>query len=106
MNNLEENLLKKVNDSPMTGAVNIRKNGKMWQRKNSKYVTISDRKDGGGIEIRVKDNSPLALVDIPVLITESGLKDIVRNDFYIGKNSKVLIYAGCGINNCRKRDTS
>jgi Fe-S cluster assembly scaffold protein SufB len=105
MNNLEENLLKKVNDSPMTGAVNIRKNGKMWQRKNSKYVTISDRKDGGGIEIRVKDNSPLALVDIPVLITESGLKDIVRNDFYIGKNSKVLIYAGCGINNCRGKET-
>ncbi len=105
MNNLEENLLKKVNDSPMTGAVNIRKNGKMWQRKNSKYVTISDRKDGGGIEIRVKDNSPLALVDIPVLITESGLKDIVRNDFYIGKNSKVLIYAGCGINNCREKET-
>lgn len=105
MNDLENKLLKKVNDSPMTGALNIRKNGKMWQRKNTKYVTISDRKDGRGIEIRVKDDTPFALIDIPVLITQSGLTDTVRNDFYIGKNSKVLIYAGCGINNCREKDS-
>lgn len=105
MNNLENKLLKKVNDSPMTGAVNIRKNGKMWQRKNTKYVTISDRKDRGGIEIRVKDDTPFALIDIPVLITQSGLTDTVRNDFYIGKNAKVLIYAGCGINNCFEKDS-
>lgn len=105
MNNLEKNLLKKVNDSPMTGAINIRKNGKLWRRKSTKYVTIGDRKDGRGIEVRVKDNCPFALVDIPVLITESGLKDTVRNDFYIGKNAKVTIYAGCGINNCGKKES-
>ncbi len=105
MNILENKLLKKVNDSQMTGAVNIRKNGKMWQRKNTKYVTISDRKDGGGIEIRVKDNTPFALIDIPVLISQSGLIDTVRNDFHIGKNCEVLIYAGCGINNCGKKDS-
>lgn len=105
MNNLEKKLLEKVNNSPMNGAINIRKNGKMWQRKNTKYVTISDRKDGMGIEIRVKDDTPFALIDIPVLITQSGLTDTVRNDFYIGKNSKVLIYAGCGINNCREKDS-
>ncbi len=105
MNNLEKKLLKQVNDSKMEGAVNIRKNGKLWRRKNSKWVSILDRKDLKGIEIRVKKNAPLAMVDIPVLLTESGLKDTVYNDFYIGENSKVVIYAGCGINNCGKKDS-
>ena len=36
---------------------------------------------------------------IPVIITESGLTDLVYNDFYIGKNANVIIVAGCGIRN-------
>ena len=105
MNKLEKKLLKQVNDSKMTGAVNIRKNGKTWLQKNSQWVTIKDNQDGRGLEIWVKENAPMAMVDIPVLLTESGLTEIVDNSFYIGKNSKVVIYAGCGINNCGTKDT-
>jgi len=105
MNKLEKKLLRKINDSKMEGAINIRKNGKLWKRKNTRYVTIKDRKDGKGIEIYVKAEAPFALVDIPVLLTESGLKDRVYNDFFIGKGAKVMIYAGCGINNCGQKDS-
>ncbi len=105
MNKLEKKLLQNINDSKMEGAVNIRKNGKLWKRKNTRYVTIKDRKDGKGIEVYVKAKTPFAVVDIPVLLTESGLKDRVNNDFYIGKGAKVMIYAGCGINNCGQKDS-
>ena len=33
------------------------------------------------------------------MITESGVNDLVYNDFYIGKNAEVTIIAGCGIHN-------
>lgn len=38
-------------------------------------------------------------VHIPVLITETGLTDLVYNDFYIGEGADVTIVAGCGIHN-------
>lgn len=34
------------------------------------------------------------------MLSESGLKDLVYNDFYIGENADVTIVAGCGIHNC------
>ena len=37
---------------------------------------------------------------IPVIITESGLRETVYNDFYVGEGADVLIIAGCGIHNC------
>ena len=42
---------------------------------------------------------------IPVVLSESGLKETVYNDFYIGENSDVLIVAGCGIDNCGTQDS-
>ena len=39
-------------------------------------------------------------VHIPVILSESGLKDMVYNDFYIGEGADVTIVAGCGIHNC------
>ena len=40
-----------------------------------------------------------------MILTESGLKDVVYNDFHIGKNSNVIILAGCGIHNDLHNDT-
>ena len=37
---------------------------------------------------------------IPVVLSVSGLKDMVYNDFYIGEDADVTIVAGCGIHNC------
>ena len=42
---------------------------------------------------------------IPVVLTESGLKDMVYNDFYIGEGADVTIVAGCGISNCGDQDS-
>ena len=42
---------------------------------------------------------------IPVVLTESGLKEAVYNDFYIGEGSDVVIVAGCGIDNCGNQDS-
>ncbi len=44
-------------------------------------------------------------VHIPVIISETGLTDLVYNDFYIGENSDVTIIAGCGIHNCGEKES-
>ncbi len=81
------------------GAYNIRKNGKGIERKITDNVNIITKTDKSGIDIYVKENTKLDFVHIPVIITQSGLNDIVYNDFYIGKNANVVIIAGCGIHN-------
>lgn len=101
MNIIDKILLKEVADleeSPK-GAYNIRKNGKGVERQITENVNIVSKKDASGIDIIVKANTPFEIIHIPVIITESGLKDVVYNDFYIGKNANVAIIAGCGIHN-------
>ncbi len=63
------------------------------------------KEDKSGIDIFVKENTKFEFVHIPVIITESGLKDVVYNDFYIGKNADVVIIAGCGIHNDHHKDS-
>lgn len=82
-----------------TGAYNIRKDGEGIERKITENVNIVSKKEKSGIDIIVKENTKNEFIHIPVILTKSGLKDIVYNDFYIGKNAKVTIIAGCGIHN-------
>ena len=63
------------------GAYNIRKNGQGVERKITENINIVNKKDASGIEIYVKENTKFEFIHIPVIITESGLKDIVYNDF-------------------------
>lgn len=100
MNNTEKELLSKViPDINYEYAYNIRSNSKSVERKITNNVKIISKEDNKGIDIIVKDNTNFEYIYIPVLITESGLSDIVYNDFYIGKNSNVYIIAGCAIKN-------
>ena len=99
---LEEVIPEKFNK---IDAYNIRKNGKCVDRKISQYINIETKEDGTGIDIYVKDDTLFGIINIPVIITESGLKDIVYNDFHIGKNSNVIILAGCGVHNDEHDDT-
>ena len=39
------------------------------------------------------------------MVSASGLKEMVYNDFYIGEDSDVVIVAGCGIHNCGDQDS-
>lgn len=101
MNNVDKELLKKVSENLDSQAevYNIRKNGESIKRKVNDYIDIVTKEDKSGIDIYVKENTLFGIVHIPVIITESGLTDIVYNDFHIGKNANVIILAGCGIHN-------
>ena len=101
MDNIEKNLLKEIADIETTpiGAYNIRKNGKGTERKTTENINIVTKKDKPGIDIFIKEGTKNESVHIPVIITESGLTDVVYNDFYVGKNADAVIVAGCGIHN-------
>ena len=107
MNKVDELLLEEVIGTNLkeADAINIRKNGKSIERKISPYIEIVSKKDKNGIDIYVKDDVKFGIIHIPVIITESGLTDVVYNDFYIGKNSNIIIMAGCGIHNDLHKDS-
>ena len=42
---------------------------------------------------------------IPVILTKTGLKDVVYNTFIIGEEADVTIVAGCGIHNQGDKDS-
>ena len=87
------------------GAFNIRANGKAVARNSSANVDIIPKEDVSGIDIKIKPGTKNESVHIPVVMTASGIKEIVYNDFYIGEDSDVVIVAGCGIDNCGPKDS-
>ena len=101
LNEIDKSLLNEISnlENIEKGAFNIRKNGKGIERKVTENINIVTKKDVSGIDIYVKENTKFEFIHIPVIITESGLTDVVYNDFYIGKNANVIIVAGCGIHN-------
>ena len=101
MNNTDKDLLKEINETldEKSEVYNIRKNGESIKRKVNSYIDIVTKEDKSGIDIYVKENTLFGIVHIPVIITESGLTDVVYNDFHIGANANVIIMAGCGIHN-------
>lgn len=107
INEIDKSLLGEVSDleNLKKGAYNIRKNGKGVERKVTENINIVPKTDKPGIDIYVKENTKFEFVHIPVIITESGLSDLVYNDFYIGKNANVIIVAGCGIHNDHHKDS-
>lgn len=106
MNNTDKELLEIISDtSEFKGAYNIRKNGQGIERQVTDNINIVTKKDVSGIDIIVKENTKFEFVHIPVIITQSGLTDVVYNDFFIGKNANVTIVAGCGIHNDEHKDS-
>ncbi|MBQ8350865.1 MAG: SufD family Fe-S cluster assembly protein [Clostridia bacterium] len=102
MNKIDRSLLEAVADLHKVpeGAYNIRKNGESLGRSSSANIQIESKTDKPGIDIRVAPGTKNESLHIPVILTESGMHDMVYNDFYIGEDSDVLIVAGCGIHNC------
>lgn len=101
MNKIDTDLLYQIANmkGAPAGAFNIRKNGQLEGRQNTKSIEISSKADKSGIDIRVRPFTKGEQVHIPVIITESGLEDLVYNDFHIGDHCDVEIIAGCGIHN-------
>ena len=87
------------------GAYNIRANSQMAGRNTTANIDIVSKTDKSGIDIKIKPGTKHESVHIPVVLSESGLKETVYNDFYIGEDSDVVIVAGCGIDNCGVQDS-
>ncbi len=87
------------------GAYNFRVNGKAVGRNSSANIDVDSREDGKGLKITIKPGTKNESVHIPVIISKTGHKEDVYNDFYIGDDSDVLIIAGCGIYNCGGQDS-
>ncbi len=107
MDQIQKRLLEEVadlHDIP-EGAYNIRANGETAVRNTTANIDIVSKEDGSGIDIRVKPGTKKESIHIPVVLSKSGLKEVVYNDFYIGEDSDVFIVAGCGIDNCGNQDS-
>ncbi|MCQ2504638.1 MAG: SufD family Fe-S cluster assembly protein [Saccharofermentans sp.] len=87
------------------GAYNFRANSKLAGRNTTANIDIVSKDDGTGIDIRINPGTKNESVHIPVVISASGIKEVVYNDFYIGDDCDVVIVAGCGIDNCGKQDS-
>ena len=104
---IQKRLLSEVADlhAVPEGAYNIRANGKSVGRASSANIDVEPREDGKGLTIRIHPGTKHESVHIPVVMTQSGLTEVVYNDFYIGEDSDVVIVAGCGIDNCGPKDS-
>lgn len=107
LDEIQKRLLKEVADlhSIPEGAYNIRSNSEALGRVSTENIEITPKTDKSGIDIHIKPNTKNESVHIPVVMTKSGLKELVYNDFYVGENADVLIVAGCGIDNCGPKDS-
>ena len=101
LNKIDEELLAQIADlhGMPRGAFNIRKDGQLVERSSSANIDIEAFTDKQGIKITVAPGSKGETVHIPVIMTKTGITDVVYNDFHIGDGADVTIVAGCGIHN-------
>ena len=107
MDRIDSQLLEEIaglHEVPV-GAFNIRKNGGALSRNSTVNIDIISKTDKPGIDIIIKPGTVNESVHIPVILTQTGLNDVVYNDFYVGDDSDVLIVAGCGIHNSGDEDS-
>ena len=98
---IDAKLLEKIADltGKPVGAFNIRKDSGCEARQSTEHIEITPKTDKPGIDIRIKDGTKGEVCHIPVIISKSGLSEMVYNDFFVGDNCDVEIIAGCGIHN-------
>lgn len=99
---MEKKLLQKIagiSGFQLGSAFNLRANGTGVERHSTENVKIVSKIDQPGIDIYVKAQTKGEKIHIPVILTTSGVNDLVYNDFYIGEGADVEIIAGCGIHN-------
>ncbi len=107
LNAIQKKILEEVADLHKVpeGAYNIRSDSKSVGRRSTENIEITPKTDVSGLDIRIRPGTKNESVHIPVILTESGLREVVYNDFYIGEGADVLIVAGCGIDNCGNQDS-
>ena len=101
MDAIQKTLLEQVaglHDVPQ-GAYSLRINGQLHGKNSSENISIVKKEDKPGIDIYIKPGTKNESVHIPVLLSQSGIKELVYNDFHIGEDCDITIVAGCGIHN-------
>ena len=101
MDSIQKQLLEQVaglHEVPQ-GAYSLRINGALHGKNSSENISIVKKEDKPGIDIYIKPGTKNESVHIPVLLSQTGLKELVYNDFHIGADCDVTIVAGCGIHN-------
>ena len=92
-----------IHDTP-AGAYNFRVNSQLAGRHTTDNIDIMTKEGLPGIDIFIKPRTKGESVHIPVVVSASGIKETVYNDFFIGDDCDVVIVAGCGIDNCGEHD--
>ncbi len=87
------------------GAYNFRVNSQLAGRHTTDHIDIMTKEGLPGIDIFIKPGTKNESVHIPVVVSASGIKETVYNDFFIGDDCDVVIVAGCGIDNCGEHDS-
>ena len=107
LDSIQMRLLQEIADlhTVPEGAYNIRSNSQSAGRQSTANIEITSKEDVSGLDIRIKPGTKNESVHIPVVLTQSGLKELVYNDFFIGEDADVVIVAGCGIDNCGVQDS-
>lgn len=107
LDQIQKQLIEEVADlhTMPEGAYNIRANGVSAARNTTANIDIVTKTDKSGIDIKIKDGTRNESVHIPVVLSESGIRETVYNDFYVGEECDVTIVAGCGIHNCGTQDS-
>ena len=107
LDQLQLDMLKEVADlhGVPEGAYNIRSDSQSVGRRSTENIEIVSKTDVSGLDITIKPFTVNESLHIPVIMTKSGLKETVYNDFHVGEGAKVLIVAGCGIDNCGNQDS-
>lgn len=107
MDEIQKTLLEQVADlhGVPSGAFNIRANGQSVERNTTAHIDIVTKEDKQGIDIIIKPGTKNESVHIPVVLSQSGLMEMVYNDFHIGDDCDVTIVAGCGIHNGGDKDS-
>ena len=107
LDEIQKRLLMEVADlhAVPEGAYNIRSNSQSAGRRSTANIEIVSKTDVSGLEVHIAPGTKNESVHIPVVMTQSGLKELVYNDFFIGEDADVVIVAGCGIDNCGNQDS-
>jgi len=101
MDSIQKTLLEQVaglHDVPQ-GAYSLRINGSLYGKNDSENIKIVKKEDKPGIDIYIKPGTKKESLHIPVILSQTGLKELVYNDFHVGEDCDVTVVAGCGIHN-------
>ena len=107
MDPIQKSLLEQVagiHEVPQ-GAYSIRVNGALHGKNDSENISIVKKTDQPGIDIYIKPGTKNESMHIPVILSQTGLKELVYNDFHIGEGCDITIVAGCGIHNSGAADS-